>query len=183
MAVNDNMKELQSNEFWRKKFWTALKIADTDRDGKITKLDFTLIIERYKDIGAPEEHLKKLEIALTDIRNASGIVDDTTSLTYDQFAANFMKAMGDGDNHDKIFGIMFDIIDEDGNGEISFKEWDDYYKVIKVDSAYAKAPFDAMDVNGDGMISKEEYVEYIKEFYFTAEDRLKSSLLYGPLVD
>ena len=57
----------------------------------------------------------------------------------------------------------------------------DSLKALNIDKAHARASFDAMDTNGDGKISKEEFVAYHVEFYYTAEDKLKSSILYGPL--
>ncbi len=53
--------------------------------------------------------------------------------------------------------------------------------MLGIDTVHARASFDAMDANGDSIVSKEEFTAYLKEFYLTAEDKLKSSLLLGPL--
>ncbi len=53
-------QELHSNEFWKKKAYHALKIRDTNKNGKISKADFDLIVQRYRKMGAPEGHLKQL---------------------------------------------------------------------------------------------------------------------------
>ena len=175
------MKELQSNEFWKKKMWAAMKVRDTDGDGFITSSDFKLVVQRYKDMGASEEHLGKLQKGFAEMYKASGIADDSTVLTYDQFATNFAKAIESGLEFTKVYTTQFEIIDSDGNGEISFKEWVDYYKALGIDTAQAKASFNAMDTNGDSIVSKEEFVAFNEEFYFTVENKLKSSILYGPL--
>jgi hypothetical protein len=38
-----------------------------------------------------------------------------------------------------------------------------------------------MNTSGDGVVSMDEFIQYNKEFFFTTEDTLKSSILYGPL--
>ncbi len=55
-----------------------------------------------------------------------------------------------------MFTAVFETMDSDGNGVISFNEWVDYY------TAYARASFDAMDTDGDGVVSNEEFYEYNK---------------------
>lgn len=141
------------------------------------------MIERYKELGVSEEHLKKLEHNHDLLCKALGIVDDSVKLTYDECITNFVKNCANVEEVLNIFNTHFEIIDTNENGEISFKEWVDYYKVMGIDTAYARASFDAMDTNGDGVVSKEEFFAFNKEYYVTAEDKLKSSLLHGPLVD
>ncbi len=50
---------LHSNEFW-KKTYRAMQVRDTNRDGFISKADFDLYAQRYKEMGAPEEHIRKM---------------------------------------------------------------------------------------------------------------------------
>ena len=76
---------------------------------------------------------------------------------------------------------QFEMMDSDGNGEISFKEWVEYYTAMGIDTVHAKPSFNAMDINGDDIVSKEEFLAFIKEFYLSVEDKLNSSVLYGPL--
>ena len=52
---------LQSNEFWRKKANRAIQVRDTNKDGRISKADFDLVVQRYREMGASEEHLKKMD--------------------------------------------------------------------------------------------------------------------------
>ena len=161
-----------------------MKIRDADKDGLITTHDYKLVVQRYRDMGVSEEHLKKVEKFYALSWKLGGIVDDTTALTYDQAAANYAKSLDDiSDDHTKIFTAHFEIVDTDENGEISFEEWVQMYKAAGVDIVHARPSFDAIDTNGDGVISKEEFVAYLEEFFFTAEDKLNSSILYGPLVD
>ncbi len=177
-----NLEALFKNEFVQRKHLTAMKIRDADHDGKLSKADYKLVIKRYETLGASEAHLKILEQNYSDMWKVAGIADDTTELTYEQFTANASKNAANT-TMDKNFMTHFDIIDGDGNGEISFKEWVQYYIACGIDIIHARASFDAMDANHDGVISKEEFIAYAKEFFFSVEDKLKSSILYGPLCD
>ncbi len=43
-------------------------------------------------------------------------------------------------------GYNLKSLNTDGNGEISFKEWSDYYTVVGIDTVHARPSFDAMDI-------------------------------------
>ena len=159
-----------------------MRVLDTNGDGVITAMDYKLVMLRYKHMNASKEQLQKVEEALTEMYRAAGIVDDTTALTYEEFGANFAKSIERGEDFDKVFSTQFDIVDTDKNGEISYKEWADYYGAAGINVEFAKASFDAMDTNKDGVVSKEEFMAYVKEYYCSAEDKLKSSILYGPIL-
>ena len=76
----------------------------------------------------------------------------------------------------------FEQIDLNGNGEISVQEWQRYNHAMGISSGHARKSFKAMDANGDGVVSFQEFKAYIREFYFSTEDKLRSSILYGPLI-
>ena len=81
----------------------------------------------------------------------------------------------------QLYGSMFDVIDANGDGLIDLDEWRVLYECRGIPVEYAKASFVAMDADHDGLISRKEFVDYQFEFTFTSEDKLKSSILYGPL--
>ena len=179
MAVN--LEVLAKNEFWMRKLRTEARVRDTNKDGFVSKADFDIVLQRYKAMGTPEGHLKKLEKNHDLLCAALGIGDDTVQLTYDQCIENFTKCSNQLEEILKIFVTHFEIIDTNEDGKISFQEWVNYHKALGIDTSYAKGSFDAMDTNSDGVVSMEEFFAYSKEFYVTAEDKLMSSLLLGPL--
>ena len=178
-----NTSELAKNEFWLKKIRNVYTVRDLNKDGYISKADFMIMIQRYKDMGCPEEHLDKLSCGYNFLCATLGLPDENAKVTLEESITNF-TAPSNSPNVDQIaglFNLMFEFIDSDENGVISYKEWEDYYRVCGIDTKFAKASFDAMDTNGDGLISKEEFYAYNMEFYFSTEDTLKSSIMYGPL--
>lgn len=110
------------------------------------------------------------------------MTDDSVKLTFEESIENFKASNANPVGIAGLFSSHFEIIDSNRDGEISFKEWTDYYTALGVDTKYARASFDAMDTNGDGVVSREEFIEFNKEFYLTAEDKLHSSIMYGPLL-
>ena len=172
-----------SNEFWKKKAYRAIQVRDVNKDGYISMADFDLLVQRYKDMGTPEEHLKKISEFFTRTFSDFGMTDESVKLTYDQFAAGLAGLSKNQDENARIgvFKTMFEIIDSDGNGEISYGEWVNYYKAVGIDTKHARASFDAMDTDHNGTISDKEFAAYVNEFFHSAEDKLKSSILYGPL--
>ena len=181
MAIN--VKELQKSEFWQRKIRTLAHVRDTNRDGVITAADYELVIQRYKEMGASKDHILKLETIYAKILQSSGLEDKTKALTYEQFVASYVRVGEEVRDPEAVFMTHFEIVDSDGNGEISFKEWQEHYAAVGINTKYARGSFDAMDTNKDGIVSKEEYVPYAKEFFTSAEDKLNSSILCGPLVD
>ena len=177
-AVDDRAKLRLENPFWNKKIDRAIRVRDADKDGVITRKDFELIVQRYKDLGGISgEQLQESIMKMCDFVG----LDDTKQFTYEEFKrhhANF-------DNHSKkintIFRTMFNGLDIDGEGVVSMKEWELHYRCMGLDPKYAKASFEAMDTNGDGVVSLEEFVAYNLEFYSSTENKLNSAILFGPL--
>ena len=87
-----------------------------------------------------------------------------------------VKEMGRG-----ILAVFFDVIDSNGDGVISHKEFEVYFKCMNVPVEHAKASFDAIDTNKDGVISRDEFLDCGIDFLYTAKSG-KADLFFGPLV-
>ncbi len=86
-----------------------------------------------------------------------------------------------GEFNPKVYVAMFKTVNENGDGRISFQEWVNHYKSMGIPVEHARASFDAMDSDGDGSVSEKEFCNYHSEFFCSTEDKLKSSILFGPL--
>ena len=176
------LSHLKKSEFWRRKLHTAVALQDVDKDGFITRHDFDLIVQHYKDAGSPPEHIKEMEKSFKVMYKIWGVPEDR-KMTLEEFEKNYADGIVETHaNADEFFLNMFKQIDINGDGMISVREWQVHNAAIRIDSESAKKSFEAMDTNHDGVISKEEFVAFHKEFFFTTEDKLKSSLLFGPLM-
>ena len=175
---------LRDNPFWRKKIHRVCEVYDTDNSGYISPADFDAIVARYSQLStATTEQIEGLKKAFGAYWEG---FDDSTKLNYNEFmekSVGYLLNLPTDEIPSKIWLEMFENLDINKDGVISFQEWCAHYKGIGVDVAHARASFDAMDTNKDGKISKDEFVAYHKEFYLTAEDKLHSSILFGPLSD
>ena len=102
-------------------------------------------------------------------------------MSYDDFKDKIIEDLAKCGKYKPVFEAGFRHLDMNGDGVISFEEWTAHYKCMGIDPAHARASFDAIDQNSDGKISMEEFVNFQYEFYFTAENKLGSAILYGPL--
>ena len=131
-------------------------------------------------MGTPEKHIKILQDKFKKLCDYWGLTDHSMKFPISDMLDRYCKNI---ETQDKVnvFRDLFESVDVNGNGEISFDEWVTHYKAIGVDTKHARASFDAMDFNGDGIVSKEEFVDYHREFFLSNEDKLNSSILFGPL--
>ena len=109
-----------------------------------------------------------------------GLSDESARLSYDEFKEKAIDMAKSG-ILEQMFTAMFYNLDLNGDGVVSFEEWTAHYICLGIDPAHARASFDAMDQNSDGKISTEDFVSFHYEYLFTAENKLGSAILYGPL--
>ena len=116
-----------------------------------------------------------------DMFNRMGLGDESAEVSYAKFKEKFIENLLTSEYWETYLGAIFNILDLNDDGVISFEEWKAYYHCLRIDQAHARASFDAMDANSDGVVSKEEFVNFQFEYFFTDENKLGSAILYGPL--
>ena len=177
-----DFSKLRKSEFWNKKIDRAVRVQDTDKSGDISRADMFLVVERYKKLGtSTPKHLEILSMTLTDTLNRLNLSDESVRMSYDEFKEKLIEDLTKCGRYEPVYEALFHNLDMNGDGVISFEEWTAHYSCVGIDPAHARASFDAMDQNSDGKISMEEFVNFHYEYYFTAENKLGSAILYGPL--
>jgi len=159
------------------------KRLDLDGDGKVTWKDFATIAERFVTVGgATEETGRKIEAILKKMYNQ--YLADTIAkgpLTADAYVAALMvegkKAISK--TVFEIYSPFFDVIDTNGDGHISVKEYQVYYKVLGLDARYADESFKLVDTDHNGEISRAEYLAAVNDFFCSENP----SNFWGPLVN
>ena len=81
-----------------------------------------------------------------------------------------------------IFNKLFDIVDTNHSGVISFHQFAVYFKFMGIDESAAEISFGALDANKDGEISREEFSTAANDFTFGLDESSKGTHFYGPLV-
>ena len=180
--MTEQAKQFLESPFWNQKLDCAIFVTDVDKDGLITRKDFELLAQRYKDLGdLSREQQQRIDTCMMKLCDSVGLTDDTKQFTYEEFKRGHANIESLSQVLDNNFRIAFDALDINGDGVISMKEWELHYRGMGIDPKYATASFEAMDTNGDGVVSLEEFTAYHVEFFSTIENKLNSAILYGPL--
>ena len=177
-----DLSRLSESKFWSQKIDRLVRVQDADNSGDISRADFERIKERYKETVTFNP--QKLEAFLTyesDFLYRMGLGDESATLSYAEFKEKIFENLLKGESFEPFLGAVFNNMDLNGDGVISFEEWKAYYYCLGIDQTHARASFDAMDANSDGVVSKEEFVNFLYEYYFTDENKLGSAILFGPL--
>ena len=177
-----NIEELRKSEFWKKKFRKAVVTRDTNKNGSISRGDFEIVFERYKKTAkSSPEKLNSLSKAMFSFCDKLGLVAGSGELSYEEFESRWQSIMAKQENCKGMFKPMFKCLDANDDGYISLTEWQFHNSALGISQEYSKNSFDAMDRDGDGKVKEDEFVDYHDEYYHTAENKLNSAILYGPL--
>ena len=196
--------ELTKNEFWVKKMTVRFHAMDLNKDGVLTKADFDIFTERNTKIGklndAQAERNWKLhaeimsdfgigsELTLAEfiealVTYATGIMSKL-QLVSSASCIYMLMSLHDihvGDHPSIVANKLFDTIDTDGDGVISYSEWAVYFEIIGIDVKHARSCFDALDANKDGEISRSEFVDANVNFFRSTDENHPSRFAYGPI--
>ena len=177
-----DLEAAKKSDFWRKKIRASIVAQDLDKDGFITRKDLDLSIQRYKEFGAPPACIKQLKSNYENLYSIWGLTGENWKLSIEEYLdMNVEKIEGTYSIADELYTLWFKQVDMNGDGRISIQEWVLHNSAINIGSDSALKSFSAMDTDGDGVVSLEEFIAYHKEFFFSTEDKLKSSILFGPL--
>ena len=175
MATNAG---LEKSEFWKRKFHQQTLMMDVDRSGTLSRSDFEAMVEGFRKNYGNSDKVKKMSLQLLRHCKKIGFIDDSVEMTYENYKQRWL-AVTEREEYRSILQAMFEIIDINGDGTISFEEWKKYTEAVRIPSDRARATFDAIDKDGDETITKKEFIDYQLEFFFSTEDKLKSGNLYG----
>ena len=88
--MTDQAKLRRESPFWNKKLDRAIRVGDTDKDGVITRKDYELVAQRYKDLGGVSgEQLQRVQECLMKMCDSVGLTDDTKQFTYEEYKRRF----------------------------------------------------------------------------------------------
>ena len=176
-----DIAELTKSEFWKKKFRRAVETRDADKNGVITRSDFDLVVERYKQsAGGTTEKIETMSKMMNTFCDRLGLVDDSVAFSYEEFEQRWLEII-DEESFLAPFRGLFKCLDANGDNGIDMNEWKIHNVAMGIPPEHAQDSFNAIDVNKDGVISEEEFLNYHYEFFRSTENKLNSAILYGPL--
>ncbi|MFJ3660876.1 EF-hand domain-containing protein [Streptomyces sp. NPDC090119] len=161
---------------------------DANKDGYLDWSDYEQLGERYiKAYGLDKNDRRARAIVAfnqmswLELLRHSGV--DTTRLTKEQYVtANRLAAIDtsrlnvtEGGGH-----AIFDVIDVDGDNEISRAEFERFLREVwRSEAPDAMDAFSRLDTDGDGSISRQEFIRAIREYHFSSDPEAPGSLFYG----
>jgi len=174
-------------KFWERKARGYIQRIDVDGDGKVTKADYEMLVDRYLKLGHADE-LKAKQITRRLVKIWYDFFDESATdgaVNSDEWIAAVRRF--------PIFGLFrvivefmnlfFDLIDINGDGVIQKEEYAFFLNAFRVeDKAAIENSFNALDKDGDGQIDHDEFVNAGLEFWMSDDENLDSKLLFGPLI-
>ena len=102
---------------------------------------------------------------------------------YAEFEDNYLQVIAECGArghypHEQFLKSMFSNLHMNGDGFVTFDEWCAHYNSLGIHLTHARASFNA---KSDGKIGKDEFVKYQYEYFYTAENKRNSAILFGPL--
>ena len=151
----------------------ATSMLDLDKDGKISRKDFELIVDKNDYPNKADND--KLRQAINTMCDVIGL-GPGVALSYEEYAARVRQVLSDPTVEKAIRAVLdayFDCLDKDKNGFISLKEYEVFYSGLgkAVDPSEVKTAFDSLDKNKNGKIERQEFVDFAYEFFYTTENK------------
>ena len=173
--------------FLNRKWKTYFVKQDVTGNGYLSFEDFEEIGKRFVKYGKLDDKKGK-EIAkrLTDVLINFGLKGRGDQMSLEQFLAKQMELRADPRVEELIkstLDVMFNVVDTNGGGTISLKEYQVFFKCLGIDESNAKSSFDGIDTSRNGVISKAEYLAAAVEFLHGLDRKSGATSFMGPLVD
>ncbi|MEU5306880.1 EF-hand domain-containing protein [Streptomyces noursei] len=157
-----------------KKLERTFSALDRDKNGYLEYSDFQAIVDgigREFGHGKDSRQLKALATAyrkLWDdlVRHAD--TDNDNRISKQEYIESSVRTVDDTARFDSIVepgNAVFDVIDTDGDGQISEEEFARLQQVWGVTAKNAIETFRANDADGDGMLSRQELIKGIREYF------------------
>ncbi|MFF5157880.1 EF-hand domain-containing protein [Streptomyces sp. NPDC000348] len=161
---------------------------DANHDGYLDWTDYQKLADRYIQayrLDRDDRRARALQtfcqIYWLELLRHAGVDEDR--LTKDQFVTASRLAVIDTSRLNVTEGgghAIFDIIDVDGDNEITKTEYERFLRdVWKYDAPDALGMFDRLDIDGDGAISRHEFIRAVREHFLTNDPDAPGSLFFG----
>ncbi|MGZ9934980.1 EF-hand domain-containing protein [Streptomyces sp. NC-S4] len=166
----------------------TFETMDANQDGYLDWTDYQKLADRYikaYKLGKDDRRARALQtfcqIYWLELLRHAGV--DGDRLTKEQFVTANRLAVIDTSRLNVTEGgghAIFDVIDVDGDNEISKDEFARFLRdVWKIDAPEAMDVFAKLDTDGDGAISRHEFIRAVREHFLSNDPDAPGSLFFG----
>jgi len=176
--------------FQKRKLTRYFNILDVNLSGFLERSDFEEIGENLASLRNFEKGSDEYEgvmSAILTIWNNSrsfGEAKNPDEVSLEEWLKHEEKALETEEMIEqymkKITRGVFDLVDENGDGTIQFREYAQILKAFRVEDGIAEFSFPKLDLNGDGVISKDEFVTVVEQFHLSQDRNAPGNYLFGP---
>lgn len=176
-------------EFWQRKMLTHFKRIDINGDGFVSRDDFKALVKQLTQKAKLSEQraflMQRLVIQLWEdfwcCGEDKGFDYSLPPEEFIELMVNLLRLSDFKKLLEEPLGLLFGVIDLDGNGLISLKEWITYNETIGVSESDARHSFSTcFDQKTD--ITKSDFILVGQSFFSSTDERSSSRYLWGPLV-
>ncbi|MFC9154914.1 EF-hand domain-containing protein [Streptomyces bauhiniae] len=166
----------------------AFDALDANQDGYLEWSDYEQLGDRYiKAYGLDKSDRRARAIVMFNQMSWLELLrhsePGTDRLSKEQFIAANRLATVDTSRLNVTEGgghAIFDVIDVDGDNEISKAEFERCLREVwRSEAPEAMESFTRLDTDGDGSISRQEFIRAIREYYFSNDPEAPGSLFFG----
>ncbi|WP_330236460.1 EF-hand domain-containing protein [Streptomyces sp. NBC_00566] len=161
---------------------------DANQDGYLDWSDYQKLADRYIQayrLGKDDRRARALQtfcqIYWLELLRHAGV--DADRLSKEQFVTANRLAVIDTSRLNVTEGgghAIFDVIDVDGDNEISKDEFARFLRdVWRSDAPDAMDSFAKLDTDGDGTISRYEFIRAVREHFLSNDPDAPGSLFFG----
>lgn len=173
----------------KRKMTRLFNVYDIDGSGEIKEADYRRLIDNFAAIrgwagGTPDyARLQSKFMFVWEYMQKFSDADRNESVTLDEFLA-YASSLLEG-NYGAIAGstgsFLFELIDEDGDGQISLNEFQMFYWGYGIeDEKIAADIFARLDLDGDGILSAEEFAQHGYDFHYSDDPDCPGNWFFGP---
>ncbi|MFY0601832.1 MAG: hypothetical protein JXR03_19310 [Cyclobacteriaceae bacterium] len=179
------------SEFQTQKWNHFFNILDSNKNDKVTELDFIGIAENlcvlwgyrsgteefdeivekgkkiWKDFSSAIPRDEVVEVYRDEmISLAEKLIEENNVVYFDSLVEGFV-------------GEVFDLFDSNQDGYISLDEYVDLFMAYHIEIRYSGKAFTKLDLNGDDLISKEELWIAVKQYFISDDKEERGNWLFG----
>jgi Ca2+-binding EF-hand superfamily protein len=174
-----------ASEFQRAKIIGVFRAMDVDGDGFLDRSDFEALSDRWTGLrgwaSGTEGHtaLTAVMMGWWSALSAGSDPERDQKVTLDEVLLLVDQLPGMADAMATTATAMFDVIDENGNDEISPAEYRQLIEAWTGRKTDTDEIFPLLDLNGDGHISRAEFTELWAEFWAGDDPDAPGTWVFG----
>ncbi|MFD1148446.1 EF-hand domain-containing protein [Saccharothrix hoggarensis] len=170
-----------ASDLQQRKTSIVFTAMDVNGDGFLERADFEALTDRWEGIrgGAGHARLREIMMRWWDALRASSDENDDHRVSVDEVLSVVDNL---GTMLDLVVAtaeLMFEAVDEDGDGQVSAPEYARMIHAWTGNDAPTDAVFARLDLNGDGSISKSEFVSHWVEFWAGDDEDAPGTHVFG----